>query len=374
MKKGQGDFCGRYCQKQLMRKQNEINFLASFVKMFPFHLSYRRVPSAEEKEELMAFIHSFEELPLTRKLSLISLSKSRYYHWQKKKYHDECLGDYSSCPKRSPKRLTFQEISEIRALVERTDLNYMSITSLYWYGRRQKIIHLSISTWFKYIHKYKMLDGLEKRRWHRPDKLGLKANKPNQIWHIDMTQIKLASGKRVYLQVILDNYSRYVVAWRLFDKVNGLGTKSLIKEAKEKLHAAEKIHLVSDGGTENVNRVVREYVTGNLMKHEVAQIDIDFSNSMIEAFFKGLKQYCVYKNELGEFAFAMEVISQYIEKYNHQIPRHIFQGMTPIERFGNKLSLEDLKEQMIQGSSEARLKRIAQNRTSCSSICDRKVA
>jgi putative transposase len=374
MKKGQGDFCGRYCQKQLNRKQSEVNFLAAFVKRFPFHLSYRRMPSAEEKIELLAFIHNFEELPLPRKLCLISLSKSRFYNWQKMQNHDDCLEDYSSCPKRSPNRLTFQEISEIRTLVQRADLYQMSLTSLYWYGRRQKMIHLSVLTWFKYIHKHKMLDGLEKRRWHRPNKLGLKADRPNQIWHIDVTQFKLASGKRVYLQVILDNYSRFVIAWRLFDKVNGLGTKNLIKVAKEKFMAENKVHLVSDGGTENVNRVVREYATSSLIKHEVAQIDIDFSNSMIEAFFKGFKQYCVYKNELTEYSFALEAISQYIEKYNNQIPRHIFQGMTPVERFGNKITFQILNEQVVQGSIEARLKRMAQNRTSCSSVCYRKIA
>ena len=43
---------------------------------------------------------------------------------------------------------------------------------------------------------------------------GLKITQPNQVWAADITYIPLARGF-LYLVVILDWYSRYVLSWRL---------------------------------------------------------------------------------------------------------------------------------------------------------------
>jgi putative transposase len=43
---------------------------------------------------------------------------------------------------------------------------------------------------------------------------GLKITQPNQVWCADITYIPMARGF-LYLVVIMDWYSRYVLAWRL---------------------------------------------------------------------------------------------------------------------------------------------------------------
>ena len=369
MKKGHVNLCLKTCKKTLSRQRAEINYLRQFVRQFPFHLSYRRMPSQEEKEQLIAFIKSYQNLPMTRKLALISLSKSRFYCWINKKLNSGCLGDYSSCPKRNSKRITFQEVQDIRALIEREDLNDMSLTSLYWYGRRKRLIHISISTWFKYIRRFNMLEGTEPRKWCRPDKKGIKAIRPNEIWHIDVTQIKLLDRSKVYVQVILDNYSRYIVAWKLFTKVNGLGTRSLIQEAKEKVNIDNGCILVSDGGTENINHVVKACLNGSKLNHEIAQVDIDYSNSMVEAFFRSLKQYSVYKNQYENYEYAKVGIERYIANYNEKIPRHVFGGITPLEKYKNMICVSQFKLELLKGSVLKRSERQTLNRNSCLVSC-----
>jgi putative transposase len=369
MKKGHVALCPKTCNKSLSRQRAEINFLRQFVQQFPFHLSYRRMPSQEEKEQLIAFIKAYQKLPMTRKLALISLSKSRFYSWVNKKVNLGCLNDYSSCPKRNSKRITFQEVQDIRALVEREDLNDMSLTSLYWYGRRKKLIHISISTWFKYIRRFGMLEGTEPRKWSRPDKKGIKAIRPNEIWHIDVTQIKLPDRSKVYVQVILDNYSRYIVAWKVFTKVTGLGTRSLIEEAKQKTNIEKRCRLVSDGGTENINYVVKACLNGSKLNHEIAQVDIDYSNSMVEAFFRSLKQYSVYKNQYDNFEYTKLGIERYIANYNEKIPRHVLGGITPLEKYRNMICISQFKGELIKGSALKRAERLLVNRNNCLVTC-----
>ena len=45
------------------------------------------------------------------------------------------------------------------------------------------------------------------RQWVHPPKptVGVRASRPNQIWHIDTTAIKLIDGTKVYLQAVVDN-------------------------------------------------------------------------------------------------------------------------------------------------------------------------
>ncbi len=43
-----------------------------------------------------------------------------------------------------------------------------------------------------------------------------KTTAPNQLWQTDCTWFKVIGWGRFYLSTILDDYSRYIVAWRLF--------------------------------------------------------------------------------------------------------------------------------------------------------------
>lgn len=51
------------------------------------------------------------------------------------------------------------------------------------------------------------------------DKVGIRAARVNEIWHIDVTTVVLADKSKVYIQAILDNYSRYVLAWHVSQKL-----------------------------------------------------------------------------------------------------------------------------------------------------------
>ena len=47
---------------------------------------------------------------------------------------------------------------------------------------------------------------------------GIRATKPNESRHIDVTVIKLLDGTRTYLHAVIDNFSRRILAWRLGDR------------------------------------------------------------------------------------------------------------------------------------------------------------
>jgi transposase-like protein len=46
-----------------------------------------------------------------------------------------------------------------------------------------------------------------RRRCSASPKQGIRATKPNEYWHIDVTIIKLLDGTKVYLHAVIDNVS-----------------------------------------------------------------------------------------------------------------------------------------------------------------------
>jgi transposase InsO family protein len=84
--------------------------------------------------------------------------------------------------------------------------------------------------------------------------VGIRADAPNELWHIDVTIIKLLDGTRVYLHAVIDNVSRRILAWTLEEPLGAGGTCRILLEAGRHLGTRPvETTVVTDSGAENVN-------------------------------------------------------------------------------------------------------------------------
>ena len=140
-------------------------------------------------------------------------------------------------------------------------------------------------------------------------------SRPDEAWHIDTTVIRLIDGTKAYVHAAIDNFSRRILAFRVgasFDIGNAVG---LLLEAASQAVAprrdGEPPMLVVDGGSENFNGRVDELVTSGILRRVLAQTDITFSNSMIEAFWRTLKHQWLFLNTLD----TVEAVRRYVTFY-----------------------------------------------------------
>ena len=158
-------------------------------------------------------------------------------------------------------------------------------------GKQKNLVTASPQTWGRYA---KLL-GWERPRQKQSKKSrpyqGLKATRPHDIWQIDNTEVRLADNKKLYLQVILDNYSRYGIAWQLNTNINKELSKNLTESALLKFgkNQSSSIYLVSDGGPENTGLTNPKNHNNVRIVHRIAKKEIKQSNTMIDSFFKTLK-------------------------------------------------------------------------------------
>ena len=95
-----------------------------------------------------------------------------------------------------------------------------------------------------------------RRGWQRvyPAKLktAIRATRANEIWHVDMTLIRLLDGSRVYLHAVIDNFSRWILAWQVQRSFHPEVTAQLLLDASKNVNG--QAHVVVDGGVENFNK------------------------------------------------------------------------------------------------------------------------
>ncbi len=268
-----------------------IGLLVRLLNLRRGKLEADRVPDGQSKSAVLRAIASASGLlSLGTTLKIVGVSSGRYHAWRRKE--EGCgLDDQPNCPKSFPSQLTREEVSTMRDFVESETYRHIAVQNLALYARRLGKLFASASTWHKMIRE---------RGWRRPrkrmhpakSKEGLRAKHPDEYWQIDATVIRMTTGIRIYLQAVIDNFSRKILAWRVSDTLISATTRELLIEASKYLpgeSANARVVVVADGGSENFGEVDQLLEDSSSLSRVLAQIDIISSNSLIEAFWRQLK-------------------------------------------------------------------------------------
>lgn len=118
--------------------------------------------------------------------------------------------------------------------------------------------------------------------------------------------------------------------------------------------------VMSDGGGENFTRAVNEMVPSDFLKRVLAQSDVQFSNSMIEAWWRGLKHQWLDLNTLGTMVTVRKLVAFYVDQHNTHQPHAPFHGQSPDEMYFRTGG--DVSKPLAAAKVAARAARLAGNR------------
>jgi hypothetical protein len=147
-----------------------------------------------------------------------------------------------------------------------------------------------------------------------------------------------------------------------------MNTCVVLKQAASLLEKANaKVNM--DSGVENINKEVDGLLEGSALERIIAQIDVGFSNSLIEAWWRSLKYQWLFLHPLDSLATLRKLIQFYVAEHNETIPHSAFRGQTPDEMYFGRG--ETVPDELAARRREARSKRVAQNRDTACSDCPR---
>jgi hypothetical protein len=124
-----------------------------------------------------------------------------------------------------------------------------------------------------------------------------------------------------------------------------------------------------DGGGENVNSEVDGLFDVKPLRRILAQVDVSYSNSLIEAWWRSLRHQWLYLNSLDTLATVRRLVGWYVREHNEVLPHAAFDGQTPDEVYFGRGA--DVPERLTRKREEARQKRLERNREATCSRCPR---
>lgn len=301
------------------------------------------------------FLNYKKWLTINRMTALVGISNSKFNNFKLQVIGCERVG-YKKCKIVRKNQLSFKEQETIHQLASDESLRHLSVRGLHFYAFRNNIITCGYDSWLKYVKVFGLRQDtfLNKEKKYRR---GIRAKRVNEIWHMDITEFRLIDGSKGYLQVVMDNYSRKVLSFKLSTRKDHMLTLKSIKTSMDEVNP--KV-MMTDGGGENIGLEVRKFLVGRGVTSLIAKKDIYFSNSMVESFFRTLKMRFVDESKRFRMSKLFRQIERSIETFN-QMPYGDFAGATPSEIYSNSISIKELKKKFLEQLGNSILERKREN-------------
>jgi putative transposase len=255
-------------------------------------------------KELKGYISNNEDLSVRRQCKLLSLSRSTVYYKE--------VGE--SEENLRIMRLMDEEFHEhpTHGVIQMQDFLF----TLMYTVNHKRIRRLLRKMGIMALYPKRNLSKLGQAKYKRPYLLrGLKIDHPNQVWAIDITYLPMAHGF-MYLTAIIDVYSRYIVAWDIFNSLDAENSLEVFKIAIARYGKPEIIN--SDQGSQFTCALWTEFVE----KDPMMKISMDgrgraTDNIFIERFWRTLKHDYVYICPEENGTDLYKGLKKFIDYYNN---------------------------------------------------------
>ena len=168
--------------------------------------------------EKMEVIRLVEEsiLPARRTLRELGLARSTFYIWYRRYSERGYAGleNRKPGPRRFWNRIPAREKQWVRKIaLEKPEL---SPRELAWHITDQRGYYISESSVYRILKSFDLITSPAYIVMSAADEFRHKTRRIHELWQTDFTYLKIIGWGWYYLLSVLDDYSRYIIAWRLF--------------------------------------------------------------------------------------------------------------------------------------------------------------
>ena len=340
-------------KKSLLKAAKAVYFVyCAYVKLFEAVKNKSKI-FRQSKDIIIDTIDRIKDvIGQNRALRAFGISYQQFYAWKRKincKIYPRVL-----CRKIYYNQLTGKEINTIKEYLKKPEYRHWNVTNIFFQILRDKAAFFSQTTFYNYVNRLQLQrDRPEKKKYNT----GIRADAPKKILHADVTIYRPLDHARVYLYFLVDNFSRFILGWKASLEYSAKIVFENITEAYNKYDLGKVppyIELITDGGSENKG-AVENFVNkpkSNIQKL-IAQTDIVFSNSMVEAVNKRIKYDFLFTANLLNIDQVIKYLFYAVEQYNNK-PHSALYGLTPTEVFNGILPDKDMYKPAIKQAAKKR--------------------
>jgi len=289
---------------------------------------------ASEKLEIIRLVEQ-SHLPAKHTLDKLGIPRTTFYRWYDKYLADgvEALEDRSPKPARVWNRIP--DDIRMRVVDMALDVPELSPRELAVRFTDTQRYFVSESSVYRLLKAYDLITSPAFAVIKAASEFRDKTTAINQMWQTDFTYIKIIGWGWFYLSTILDDYSRYVIAWKLCTTMKAgdvTDTLELALQASgcDQVAVRHKPRLLSDNGASYISGELAEWLATQGMDHVRGAPYHPQTQGKIERWHQTLKNRILLENYFFPGDLEQQ-IEAFVTHYNHHRYHESLSNLTPAD-------------------------------------------
>ncbi len=289
---------------------------------------------ASEKLEIIRLVEQ-SHLPVKRTLAKLGIPKTTFYRWydRYRSFGEAGLEDRRPHPGRVWNRIPDGVRQEIVGFaLEEPELSPRELAFRFTDTRKYFV---SEPTVYRILKAHDLITSPAFNVIKASNEFHDKTSWPNQLWQTDFTYLKIIGWGWYYLSTILDDFSRYIVAWKLCTTMKAEDVTDTLELALEasgcsSANVRHKPRLLSDNGSSYISHDLAKWLDDQEMEHLRGAPNHPQTQGKIERWHQTLKNRILLENYYLPGALE-EAVEAFVEHYNHCRYHESLGNLTPAD-------------------------------------------
>lgn len=318
--------------------------------------------SQSEKMEIIRLVEG-SNLSARRTLEELGINRPSYYRWysQYVKHGYGGLKDKKTGPKRFWNKIP--DFEKIKIVKKSLEMPEKTPRELAWHITDNEGYFISESSVYRILREYGLITSPAHIVISAANKFKHPTSMINELWQTDFTYFIVKGWGHYYLAVVLDDYSRYIITWKLFTSMTSNNVKELIDRAVDEtglrnVPVEHKPRLLTDNGPCYIAEDLKIHLSGLGIKHTRGAPYHPQTQGKIERFHRSLKNDILLNHYFLPGMLERD-LDKYIYYYNNERYHEAINNMIPADvYFGRNLKIETRRNRIKR---DTLLKRKMQN-------------
>ncbi len=306
--------------------------------------------TASEKLAIIRLVEE-SELSVRRTLDEIKVSRTSFYRWYAAYKEDglEGLENRSRSARQHWNRIPDSVRKQVIDIaLDRPDLTPRELA---WHITDTYDYFISESSVYRLLKTQDLITSPNFMVMSASDSFKHPTRWVHELWQTDFTYFRIIGWGWYYLSTVLDDYSRYIISWRLTSSMAASDVTDTLEDALQAtgLETATVRHrprLLSDNGPCYISDELKQWLKTKDMSHTRGAPYHPMTQGKIERYHRSMKN--VIKLENYYFPWELEkAISEWVEHYNHERYHKSLDNVTPADvYFGRRNDILDRRAQI----------------------------
>ena len=290
--------------------------------------------SPSEKLEIIRIVEG-SAIGVKRTLRELDINRSTFYSWYERylKRGADGLADRTS-----HRRQFWNAIPPwVKTKVVETALDHLdkSPRELAQYLTTTEKYFISESSVYRILKFHGLITSPTYTVLSAKDKFDQPTTRINQLWQTDFTYLKIIHWGWYYLSTVMDDYSRYILSWRLCSGMSTEDVKATIDDAigvsgVDHVYINHRPRLLSDNGPCYISGDLKKYLANQGFTHTRGKPYHPMTQGKVERYHRSMKNVLLLDNYYSPDDLIAE-IGKFVDHYNHQRYHESLNNVTPAD-------------------------------------------